>query len=175
MKTAPAFLFVCFLAVSSGCKRAENVEPTTFSAPSFNQVNVAFESSHIECLLNQWYGRTYRNEPIVFRVINDVSSYNTFFSCSSASSLPAIDFTTKSLLVGMKADYGQFTNTPVNITDITQTLIPPANNNGYTLRVEVIGEANKSTPGQGGEWFAFTSVVPKITGSVNLDMRYQFK
>lgn len=169
MKTAPAFLIVCFLLVSSSCKRAENVKPTAVSNPSFNQVDVAFMSSHVDCLLNQWYKGTYRNEPIVFRLINDASTYNTFFSCSSATPLPTIDFTTKSLLVGMKADYGQFINSPVNISAIEQKLVRTSNGT-HTLQVKVTG-----TPGTGSEWFAFTSVVPKVTGTVKLDMQYQFK
>ena len=174
MKTLTITMLAGFLAFLSGCKRSEDVEFTanTASAPSFNQVNVTFQDSQRQCLLNQWYNRKYQNEPIVFRVINDDRTYTAFFSCSSANSLLPIDFATSSLLIGMKADYGQFINTPVNISNINQVLTSTGNGN-YTLQVRVTGEVSKST--QGGEWFAFTSVVPKITGSVNLDMQYQFK
>lgn len=72
----------------------------------------------------------------------------------------------------MKADYGEFINTPVNISQITQALTPTSGGN-YALQVKVVGEAAKNS--LGGEWFAFASVVPKVTGTVGLDMQYQFK
>ncbi|MVM36268.1 hypothetical protein GO755_40040 [Spirosoma sp. HMF4905] len=127
--------------------------------------------AHGKCLLDQWYQRKYQNEPIVFRVINDNQAYTTFFGCTNVGSLAAIDFSKNSLLIGTKADYGQFINTPVNIRQITQALVAGTNGN-YSLQVKVTGEASKNA--QGGEWFAFTSVVPKITSTVNLDIQYQF-
>jgi len=172
MKTAP-ILFICFLMVLSGCKQPAVVTlNNAFDQPSFNQVNTVFESAHVQCLLNQWYGRKYQNEPIVFRVINDASTYATFFSCSPPTSLPTIDFTSSSLLVGMKADYAQFIDSPVNINTMEQKLVATSNGT-YTLQVKVTGKA--STDRKGGEWFAFTSVVPKISSTVNLDIQYQYK
>ncbi|XWW43726.1 hypothetical protein JYG30_13070 [Fibrella sp. USSR17] len=82
-----------------------------------------------------------------------------------------MNFATSSLLIGMKADYGEFINTPVNISQITQTLTPTTSGN-YTLQVRVSGQASKD--GKGGEWFAFAAVVPKLTGTVSLAMIYQF-
>ncbi len=80
--------------------------------------------------------------------------------------------TTSSLLVGMKADNGRFVNSPVNITSIEQTLIQNTSSTP-TLQVKVVGQ--RGTQGFGTEWFAFTSVVPKVTGTVALDIQYQFK
>lgn len=171
-----AFIFVLVAALPiflTNCKKTSDVNLTTNTSPSFSQVNVAFEVSQSQCLLNQWYNKTYRNEPIVFRVINDVNAYAAFFPCALTTPLPTIDFAKNSLLIGMKSDYAEFISTPVNISQITQTLLPNGDRK-YTLQVKVIGEASKNPQG-GGEWFAFTSVVPKITGTVDLDMQYQFK
>ncbi len=172
MKALTLILLAALPVFFTGCKQAGSVDPITDVTPSFSQVNIAFETSQSQCLLNQWYGRTYKNEPIVFRVINDANTYAAFFPCTLTTSLPTVDFTKNSLLIGMKADYGEFINSPVNISQITQVLTPTSGGN-YTLQVKVIGETDKNS--QGGEWFAFTSVVPKITGTVSLDMQYQFK
>jgi hypothetical protein len=72
----------------------------------------------------------------------------------------------------MKADNGRFVNSPVNISTIEQRLIQSAGNSS-TLQVKVTGQ--QGSQGYGTEWFAFTSVVPKLTGTVNLDIQYQFK
>ncbi|MBD2705891.1 hypothetical protein IC229_35165 [Spirosoma sp. BT702] len=102
--------------------------------------------------MNQWYGLTYKSEPIVFRTINDERTYQAFFPCSYTTPLPTIDFSKNTLLIGMKADYGQFINTPTNISSISQTLLP-TNGGGYSLQVKVVGKTNKNEPGKGREWF----------------------
>jgi hypothetical protein len=172
MKALTIILLAVLPVFFSSCKQAASVDPITNIAPSFNQVNIAFEASQSQCLLNQWYGKTYKNEPIVFRVINDANTYAAFFPCTLTTSLPTVDFTKNYMFIGMKADYNEFINSPVNISQITQVLTP-TNGGNYTLQVKVVGETAKNS--QGGEWFAFTSVVPKITGTVSLDMQYQFK
>ena len=172
MKTFTFILLAALSVFFTDCKQTTNVDPISNDTPSFSQVNIAFETTQSQCLLNQWYGRTYKNEPIVFRVINDANSYAAFFPFTLTTSLPTIDFAKNSLLIGMKADYGEFINTPINISQITQTLTS-TNGGNYTLQVKVAGEAAKNS--KGGEWFAFTSVVPKVTGTVDLDMQYQFK
>jgi hypothetical protein len=171
MKALSFTLLAALSVMFISCRQSAPVDPATSNTPSFNQVNIAFESAQSQCLLDQWYKRSYQNEPIVFRVINDAGAYAAFFSCTTPASLPPIDFTKNSLLIGMKADYGEFINTPVNISQITQTL-SPASGGDYTLQVKVVGEPSKTI--QGGEWFAFTSVVPKVTGAVRLDIQYQF-
>ena len=173
MKPVILTLVTALSIILTNCKKTSDVNPTTNTSPSFNQVNIAFEASQSQCLLDQWYSKTYKNEPIVFRVINDANTYAAFFPCTLATPLPTIDFAKNSLLIGMKSDYAEFINTPVNISQITQTLIPKGDKD-YTLQVKVTGETSKN-PQKGGEWFAFTSVVPKLTGTVDLDMQYQFK
>ena len=168
MKTPTLILLSSLSWFFTNCKPASTGEPMPTLTPSFSQVNITFEASQSQCLLNQWYGNTYKNEPIVFRVINDATTYAAFFPCTLITLLPTVDFTKNSLLIGMKADYGEFINTPVNINQITQTLTSTSTGN-YILQVKVVGEAARNS--QGGEWFAFTSVVPKITGTVSLDMQ----
>ena len=132
-----------------------------------------YKRQHVDCLLSQWYGNRYQSgPPITFQVINDPAAYAALFPCSLTTPLPSIDFATSSLLVGMKADNGRFVNSPVNISTIEQRLIQSAGNNS-TLQVKVTGQ--QGSQGYGTEWFAFTSVVPKLTGTVNLDIQYQFK
>jgi hypothetical protein len=178
MKTIFSFLFVSSCLILSSCERPNNVvekDPDlVFSkAAHFNQVNTAFRGSHADCLLSQWYSGKYQSgPPIVLLVINDPAAYAALFSCSLSTQLPSINFATSSLLVGMKADYGRFVNSPVNITRIEQNLIQSSSDT-FVLQVKVTGK--QSPNGVGGEWFAFTSVVPKLTSTVNLDMQYQFK
>jgi hypothetical protein len=148
-------------------------EPAPVVHSWFNQVNIALDESHANCLLDQWYGSKYANEPIVFRLINDAATYRAFFPCTLTTPLPSINFATRSLLIGMRGEYGQFTvKTPVNISSIVQTLTPTTDDD-YVLQVKVSGKASKDSPGT--EWFAFVAVAPKITGKVTLDMQYQFK
>ncbi len=178
MKTAYSFLLVSFYLILSGCDRSvsevgKDPDPVINKAAYFNQVNTTFRASHADCLLSQWYGNKYQSgPPIAFLVISDPAAYAALFPCSLTTSLPPIDFTTSSLLVGMKADNGRFVNSPVNITSIEQTLIQNTSSTP-TLQVKVVGQ--RGTQGFGTEWFAFTSVVPKVTGTVALDIQYQFK
>jgi hypothetical protein len=177
MKAAFSFLLVSFYLILSSCERPNNVvknDPDpVFETANFNQVNTAFHSSHTDCLLSQWYsGRYQSGPPIAFLVINDPAAYAALFPCSLTTPLPSIDFATSSLLVGMKADNGRFVNSPVNISSIEQNLIQ-SNNGTSVLQVKVTGKRGEQ--GFGTEWFAFTSVVPKITSTVTLDIQYQFK
>jgi len=172
MKPLSILILATLSLMNLDCKRVTDVSPVKDPTPFFNQVNIAFDNTQLQCLTDQWYRRTYKNEqPIAFRVINDASAYATLFPCNLATSLPVVNFATSSLLIGMKADYGEFINTPVNISQITQTLTPTTSGN-YTLQVRVAGQASKD--GKGGEWFAFAAVVPKVTGTVSLTMNYQF-
>lgn len=166
------YLFIGCLSLFLGCQRPQAIE--TDPDPSFNQVNISFEAVHVDCLLSQWYSRTYKNEPIVFRLINDQTAYQALFPCSLTTALPRIDFSKNSLLIGMKADYGQFINTPGSITQITQKLLPTTAGN-YTLQVEVTGQGSENSQTGGHAWFAFVSLVPRVAGTVTLDMRYHFK
>jgi hypothetical protein len=178
MKTIFSFLLVSFCLILSSCERTNNVvendpDPVLTKAAHFNQINTIFRGSHADCLLSQWYSNKYQSgPPIAFLVINDQAAYAALFPCSLTTPLPSIDFATSSLLVGMKADNGRFVNSPVNISSIEQNLIQRGSD-AFALQVKVTGK--QSPNGVGGEWFAFTSVVPKITGTVSLDMQYQFK
>jgi hypothetical protein len=177
MKAVFSFLLASSCLILLSCERPDNVvekdsDPVVANAAYFNQVNSAFRGSHTECLLSQWYGNKYQSgPPIAFLVINDLAAYAALFPCSLTTPLPPIDFTTSSLLVGMKADNGRFVNSPVNISSIEQNLIQ--SNNTSVLQVKVTGKRGEQ--GFGTEWFAFTSVVPKITNAVTLDIQYQFK
>lgn len=178
MKTILSFLLVGSCLVLSSCDRSvteveKDPDPVINEAAFFNQVNTGFRASHVDCLLGQWYGNKYQSgPPIAFLVINDPTAYAALFPCSLTTPLPSINFVTSSLLVGMKADNGRFVNSPVNITRIEQSLIQ-SGSDAFALQVKVTGKQSPNSVG--GEWFAFTSVVPKITGTVSLDMQYQFK
>ncbi len=178
MKTALLLLSIIFLPILSGCDRSADVvekdpDPVTNKTANFSQVNTTFRASHSDCLLSQWYSGKYQSgPPIALLVINDQAAYTALFSCNLTTPLPSIDFTTSTLLVGMKADNGRFVNSPVNITSIKQSLIQ-SGNNAFMLQVKVAGK--QSPNGVGSEWFAFTSVVPKITSIINLEMQYEFK
>ena len=140
--------------------------------PYFNQVGTQFQENEIQCLLDHWYAKTYEEEgPIVFRVINDTAAYNAFFSCKAGIVPQAFDFTKNSLLIGMKADLGKPVNSPVNIRKMVQNL-SQAENGEYLLQVTVTGRQGGADGG--GEWFGFTSLVPKIRSEVKLEMKYEF-
>ncbi|CAG5071719.1 hypothetical protein DYBT9623_03709 [Dyadobacter sp. CECT 9623] len=166
-------LLLCLgFVVTSGCKRSGPADPESFEMPYFNQVNIIFRETQIQCLLDHWYAETYKEEqPIVFRVINDVAAYNAFFSCKPGSIVRTIDFSKNSLLVGMKADLGKPVNSPVNIRKMEQNLTQEANGD-YLLQVTVTGRQGGSAGG--GEWFGFASLVPKIQNDVKLEMKYEF-
>ena len=178
MKPALLLVSICFTISSLSCRSTDATiekepDPIVTNTAFFNQVNSEFRGSHTECLHKQWLNSTYRTDPpIVFRVINDPTAYAAFFPCSLTTPLPSIDFATKSLLIGMKADNGRFVNSPVNITSIQQNLIQTSSGT-YSLQVKVTGK--QAASGYGTEWFAFTSVVPKLTGTVELDMQYKFE
>ncbi|MFA5906962.1 MAG: hypothetical protein WC836_23750 [Desulfobacula sp.] len=86
-----------------------------------------------------------------------------FFSCKPGVGLPAINFSQFFLTVGMKAGQAEF-DTPINIKEWNSTWFRQGTAAG-----------KKSESGQGGEWFAFTSVVPKVQGKVDLEMKYEFE
>lgn len=156
-----------------GCRKSEReVIVPVRDMPYFNQVRTEFKSDHIQCLLDQWYASKYNEEPILLKVINDEQSYRSFFTCASNISLPPVDFTSNTLIVGMKADYSRLIDTPVNISKITQNLVK-SDSASYSLDVVVTGKPTAEH--KGGEWFAFTSLVPKITAPVALKISYQFQ
>jgi hypothetical protein len=162
-----------FLIALISCDRfVSDPPPLKETMPYFNQVNTNFGVDQIQCLLDQWYALKYEDEPVKLQVINDSTHYRTFFACKSGISLPPIDFATQTLLVGMKARYTNPSNTPVNITAMTQNLVK--NENGsYTLEVTISGRATANN--QGGEWFGFTSAVSKIQSPVDLELSYIFE
>ncbi len=165
-----------FILLLTGCKHTDpsvqQPESGAINTANISQMNIAFKSPHLDCLLQQWYGDRYRDDsPIVLRVINDPTAYAAFFPCTLTEPLPVIDFTRQTLLIGMKADYGRFVNSPVNIKAMEQNLVKQADGS-YVLNVKVTGQ--ESSRGYGGEWFAFMSVVPKITTSVKTEMDYVF-
>ncbi len=162
MKTILLLLSIIFLPALWGCDRSADVvekdpDPVINKAANFSQVNTTFRASHSDCLLSQWYSGKYRSgPPITLLVINDPAAYAALFPCSLTTPLPSIDFTTSTLLVGMKADNGRFVNSPVNITGIEQNLIQ--NSNGTpTLQVKVIGQ--QGTQGYGTEWLGAFQIV----------------
>ncbi|WP_031528971.1 hypothetical protein [Dyadobacter crusticola] len=171
MKNLTCFLFFTLILAGS-CRPPVPPDPDTFEMPYFNEVNIKFQENEIQCLLDHWYAKTYEEEqPIVFRVINDSATYNAFFSCKPGITPQAIDFSKNSLLIGMKADFGKPVNSPVNIRKMAQNLSQTANGD-YTLQVTVTGRQGGATGG--GEWFGFTSLVPKIRSNVKLEMKYEF-
>ncbi|KAA0990391.1 hypothetical protein [Dyadobacter aurulentus] len=156
----------------NSCRSPAPPAPEPFEMPYFNQVNINFQENEIQCLLDHWYTRTYDEEnPIVFRVINDAAAYNSFFSCKQGIVPQSIDFSKNSLLIGMKADLGKPVNSPVNIRKMVQNL-SQVENGDYLLKVTVAGRQGGAEGG--GEWFGFTSLVPKIQGDVKLEMKYEF-
>lgn len=172
MKPFSFAIALVLFATAFACKQSVGPTPEATTAPSFNEVNVTFANDQIQCLLSQWYKGTYKGASVAFQVVNDSASYAALFPCSLTSTLPAIDFNRQSLLIGMKADYANFINSPVNITAMNQQLVA-LQDGTYTLQVQVVGQAPKD--GKGSEWFAFASVVPKLTEPVKLDMQYQFQ
>jgi hypothetical protein len=164
-------IFLVILTLS-GCRKSDkDIVEAEKDMPYFNQVNTAFKTDEIQCLLDQWYANKYKNEGIVLAVINDTQTYESFFSCGANVTLPSIDFTSRSLIIGMKADFGERVNSPVNISNISQHLLKK-DSDSYTLHVIVRGKPGAEQ--NGGEWFAFTSLVPKIQGTVDLDISYVF-
>lgn len=176
MKYTHFLLTTAFFFLLIACKQtapsAQQPDSGIAKTPNISQVNISFKGSQLDCLLQQWYSDRYRDEsPVVVRIINDSAAYTAFFPCSITEPLPEIDFTTHTLLIGMKADYGRFVNSPVNIRAMEQSLVKLADGS-HTLTVKVTGQ--QSSQGYGGEWFAFMSVVPKITAPVKANMEYVF-
>ena len=133
----------------------------------FNQVNIDFEENEIQCLLDRWYAKTYQEEqPIVFRVIKVEAVENAFFGCKPGTTPHSIDFSKNSLRVGMKADKSNPVDSPVNIRKMVPNL-PQQPNEDCQLPVTVTGRRGTGS-GWGGEWFGFTTLVPKIQGEVKL-------
>ncbi len=157
----------------SSCQEPEPPSSSSPAQPYVNQINTKFNSDEIQCLLNQYQARTYHEEgPVVFRVIRDTEAYRSFFACKSGTTLQQINFTNSSLLVGMNS--GSAHPTPISIRKMAQSLIKDKNGD-YTLRVTVTGK--KTMPEViGGEWFAFTFLVPKMDSdsNVTLEMRYEY-
>lgn len=127
MKNRIAFgtLLVTLVAVVS-CRQETTPTPTiepdpVFSVPFFNQINTEFRGSQANTLLNFWYkGRS--RQSVEFAAINDQKAYQAFFDQTSADSLPRIDFTRYTLLIGTRGGYGSFMDGPANIKRIEQDL-----------------------------------------------------
>jgi len=174
---------LCLAGAMAGCRLIS--EDDLFPAPPavdnselkishFNQVYTRFGLDEINCLLDQWYARTYREErPVVFRVINDDSTYRSFFNCKPEVTLPPIDFSTKTLLVGMNAGSGTGNDAPVNITRMEQRMARDPNDD-FILHVTITGQKSSFGSG-GGEWFGFTSLISKTNRKVTLDMSYIYE
>ncbi len=178
MKTVLVLITIGFTISLSSCRSTDTtiekeVDRVVTNTTYISLLNVAFRASHVECLYQQWLNDKYHNDPpIVFRVINDAKAYAEFFPCSLRTPLPSIDFSVNTLLIGMKADNGRFVNSPVNISRIEQNLVQ-TNSGKFLLEVKVTGR--QAASGYGGEWFAFASVVPKLTGTTDVDMQYKFE
>ena len=149
---------------------APAVDYTWREMPYFNQVYTRFQGDEIQCLIDQWRDGIYYEEiPVVFRVINDDSTYRSFFGCRPEVSLPPIDFSAKTLLIGMNAGSGSGNEAPVNISQIQQRMTRDPNDDPI-LHVTVTGKK-----GRGGEWYGFTALIPKTKRKVTLDMRYVYE
>ncbi len=108
-------------------------------------------------------GRLYRFYP---KTLNDDSTYRSFFGCKPEIRLPEIDFSAKSLLIGLKTDHGsEQVNSPANISRIEQKMERDENGD-LILHVTITGRKG------GGEWFGFTSLIPKSKRKVALKMNY---
>jgi hypothetical protein len=154
------FILVLVACITSllSCTVPEPEEIQTVNPLYVNQINTKFDTDELQCLLNQYHILSYQDEgPVVFRVINDQVTYNTFFSCRPPTKLQEIDFTKFTLLTGMNS--GAAFPLPVNIRKLNQSLIKDASGN-FTLRVTVTGEQSL-TDTIGSEWFAFLFLTPK--------------
>jgi hypothetical protein len=171
MKKLLSFLLLSFLAFAS-CRQV--VEPQTqatldpnriINEPFFSQSSTAFRAPHVENLVTLWRSETVKSL-VNFAVVNDQRTYEEVFR-GVAAPLPAIDFSQNTLLIGRRgAEYG---NGPANIKQMSQSLTLV--NNEWQYRVLITHRSN------GGEWFGFTRLVPKITdaSSVKLVMEYRLE
>lgn len=174
-------LAVCLAGAMAGCRLISEddlfpvpvITNTDLSRSYFNQVYTRFGADEINCLLDQSRAGIYREErPVALRVINDDSTYRSFFSCKPEVELPPIDFSTKTLLVGINAGSGPGNEAPVNITRMEQRMTRDPNDD-IVLHVMIAGQ--KSPGSGGGEWFGFTSLIPKTKRKVTLDMNYVYE
>lgn len=150
----------------------KETEPVEKERSYFNQVKTAFTGRQINCLTAQWYVNRYPNEGIVMRVINDQETYESFFSCESDVKLPAINFNANTLIIGMNGHSVVPLNTPINITGIKQSLVETDVVSAYSFKVVVTGA--ESSNKNGGEWFGFAYLAPKVKGTVTLDISYVY-
>lgn len=178
----PLLTALCLAGAMAGCRLISEDDlfpvPPAFtdteqSRSYFNQVYTRFGADEVQCLVNHRSAGTYHEErPVVFRVINDDSSYHSFFSCKPEVKLPRIDFSAKTLLIGMNAGGGPGNEAPVRISRMEQRMTRDPNND-LILHVTITGEKR---PGSGGgEWFGFTSLIPKTKRKVTLDMNYVYE
>jgi hypothetical protein len=146
-------------------------DPVVDNRAWFNQEGAGFRVSHVDCLIDRWRSRysPTSKDTIILGVINSQAIYQAYFRCNSTSALPAIDFSTRTLLIG----FGPIAlGTAVsNISQITQNVVSKASGL-YDYQVQVTGK----TPG-GTEFFGFAKLVPKIADStsVRLTMSYSVK
>jgi hypothetical protein len=173
MRKSIVFLITANFLLILGCKETAPVAVQTFDQPYVNQVNTQFSNIEMQCLLDQYHSRTYdTNGPVVFRVINDLETFNSFFACQSETKPAQIDFSKYTLLIGMNT--GLEHPSPINISKMNQSLINK-DNEDYTLRVTVTGK-NSPEGKTGNEWFAFSFLTLKIAkeNNVTLEMRYEY-
>ncbi|GAA4440100.1 hypothetical protein GCM10023091_23220 [Ravibacter arvi] len=176
MKCVIVPLVICLLVCA--CTSPEEAAPpeTEKKRPSassayFNQANINLDLDQANCLLEGWYSdRFYSEIPVAFRVIEDESSYRSFFNCKEGIALKPIDFTKEVLLVGTNAGSGAGNDAPVRITGMRQELFPKGDH--YVLRVTVKGR--KNNPG-GGEWFGFVSLVPRTYRNTKLELNFIYQ
>ena len=175
-------LTVCLAGAMAGCRLISEddlfpvpsvVDNTELKMSYFNQVYTRFRLDEINCLLDQSRAGTYLEErPVVFRVVNDDSTYRSFFGCKPEVKLPSIDFSTKTLLIGINAGSGPGNEAPVNISRMEQRMTRDPNDD-LVLNVTITGQ---KLPGSGGgEWFGFTSLIPKTRRQVTLEMNYVYE
>ena len=170
------FLILSLAFCATSCKdqvateTAPPVNHTWRDMPYFNQVYTRFHEPEIQCLIDQWHqGIFHEEKPVVFRVINDDSTYRAFFACRPELALPPIEFYAKTLLIGMNAESIRANEAPVKISHIQQRMTRDPNNDPI-LHVTVHGKK-----GQGGEWYGFTALIPKTKRKVTLDLRYAYE
>lgn len=133
--------------------------------PYFNQSNTAFRAPHVENLVALWRTETVKSL-VNFTIVNDQRTYEEVFK-GLAAPLPFIDFTQNTLLIGRRgADYA---DGPANIKRMSQSL--ELVNGELQYKVSVVHRS------KGGEWFAFTRLVPKIgdPSTVKLVMNYKLE
>lgn len=169
----PIFIFSGLLTVLvlGSCRQTMTPSPGTdpvINMAWFNQRNTTFRGAAVNKLTNFWYSRR-SDQPVEFAIISDQATYQRFFRQSTADSLPYIDFTSNSLLIGVRGSYGMFRDGPANIRSIEQSTEQQPSG-------EVIHKVTVRARSRGEEWFGFTTLIPRLLNpnEVKLQMSYQY-